>query len=159
MTPRIVLFVCTGNVCRSPMATALLNAQAQREGDSDQMIARSAGTWAMENQPASGHALSVMAARGIDLSGHRGHTVTRQDLADADVVIVMTRSHRDALVAEFPECRPKLHLMSELKDRVFDVSDPYGGTLAEYQETAAQLEELIASGYEKIKSWALDHPR
>ena len=150
---RVVLFVCTGNVCRSPMAEALLNAKIRRAGDDGKLVARSAGTWALEYQPASGHTITVMAGRGIDLSPHRGRTVTRQDLAAADVVIVMTNSHRDALSAEFPESRTKLHLMSELKDRTFDIDDPYGGTLAEYQQTAQELQDLIETGYEKIISW------
>lgn len=150
---RVVLFVCTGNVCRSPMAEALLNAKIRRAGDDGKLIARSAGTWALENQPASGHAITVMAECGIDISSHRGHTVTREGLATAEVVIVMTRSHRDALSAEFPESRPKLHLMSELKGRAFDINDPYGGTLPEYQQTAQELQDLIDIGYQRIITW------
>ncbi len=148
-----ILFVCTGNVCRSPMAAALFNARARRLGEEDQYFARSAGTWALENQPASGYAFTVMAERGIDLAGHRGHTVTRQDLAGADVVIVMTKSHRDALAAEFPQARPKLHLMSELHGREYDIADPYGGSLVEYAYTAQELENLIQDGYDIIKAW------
>lgn len=149
----LVLFVCTGNVCRSPMAAALFNARARRAGEDQLYVARSAGTWALENQPASGHAITAMAERGIDLSAHRGRTITHDLIGQAAVVMVMTRSHRDALASEFSTARAKTHLMSELIDRTFDIADPYGNTLAEYQDCVASLANLIDSGYEKIKTW------
>lgn len=150
-----VLFVCTGNVCRSPMAAALFNRRALHAGENDLFTARSVGTWALDGQPASGFAINVMAERGLDLRTHRARTLTRQDLDAADLIIVMMRGHRDALGAEFPEVRNKLHLMSELSllGRVYDIADPYGGPLSEYRECARQLEDLIEDGYDQIKSW------
>jgi len=150
---RAILFVCTGNICRSPMAEALFNARARRMNEETLFFAESAGTWSLENNPASGNAVIAMAQRGIDLSKHRGRTITRQMVESADVIIAMTRDHRDAMLSEFPDQRAKIHLMSELKDRVFDVGDPYGGTLIEYESCARQLEQLIDAGYDKIKTW------
>ena len=151
---RVVLFVCTGNVCRSPMAQALFAAHARRVGDGDLFTVQSAGTWAPDNQHASGHAITVMARRGIDIARHRARTITRREMDQADVIIVMTRSHREALAAEFPEHRPKLHMLSELRNRLYDIPDPYGGTLKEYEFTAQEIEKLVDEGYAKIKSWA-----
>jgi protein-tyrosine-phosphatase len=148
-----VLFVCTGNVCRSPMAVGLFNAHAHRVGEEQFYVARSAGTWALVGQPASAHAVTQMATRGVDISQHRGRMINRSILADAAVVIVMNQNHREALASEFPECRDKLHLMSELNDCQFDISDPYGGSLDDYAECLQTLDNLIETGYEKIKAW------
>ncbi len=136
------------------MAEALFNRLAQNRSEGDQWIARSTGTWALENEPASGHAQTVMAQRGIDLRAHRGRTITRDDLADAAVVVVMTRSHRDALAAQFPEHAHKIHLLSQVTGQMYDIGDPYGGVLTEYESCARQLQTLLENGYEQIKTWA-----
>jgi protein-tyrosine-phosphatase len=148
-----VLFICTGNVCRSPMAAALFNSRAGRSGDAPAYIGESAGTRALENQPAAAHAMTAMAERGIDLSAHRGRTVTREMIDNADAIIVMTRSHLDALAFEFPRARHKIHLMSKLIGRTFDIADPYGSALNDYKDCADSLEQLIDTGYEQVKSW------
>lgn len=149
-----VLFVCTGNICRSPMAALLFEHEAHQHGESDFWIVESAGTWALEGQPTTNYALEMMARRGLELGGHRAHMITRSDMHHADVIVVMTENHRQALAAEFPRQREKIHLLTEVEGGRHDIADPYGGQLNEYEACANELERLVHLGYETIKAWS-----
>jgi protein-tyrosine-phosphatase len=149
----LILFVCTGNICRSPMAAALFSAKVEAVGDAEKYRVESAGTWALVNQPASDYAVEMMSRRGLSLKEHSARTITNEMIDDAALIIVMTRDHQQAIAAEFPQARAKIHLMSEFVGQYYDIGDPYGRELQMYEICADDLSQLIEYGYPRIAEW------
>lgn len=145
-----ILFVCTGNVCRSPMAMALLQQRLSQRGLADEISVSSAGVYALDDHPASPTGVEVMAERGIDLNDHRGHTVTEKDMMDADLVLVMEEEHRRLLFYRYPHLLNKVFLLSEMAGRHYDIADPYRHPKADYQRCADELDQLLNLGWENI---------
>ena len=111
----------------------------------------SSGTWAADGEPASGNAILALRGRGLDLSGHQARRVSRTLLEPFQLILVMERNHKEALGIEFPDLRPRIYLLSEMVDQVFDVDDPYGSGLDDYLATARELEGLLSKGLPKIE--------
>jgi len=132
-----LLFICTGNTCRSPMAEGI----AKQMLKGKEVTIFSAGTKDTAGARASFNAIRALAQRGIDLSNHRSRHVTSAMLASADNIYVMTRQLESALHQRFPEYRKKVQHL-DLRGR--DVNNPFGKDLAYYQDTAIKLEALVA---------------
>ena len=139
----MVLFVCTGNTCRSPMAEALFRRlAAERLGCRPEEIERqgvvvaSAGISAWNGTRASAGAIDVMAEMGGDLGGHESQPLTEDLVRQADVILTMTAAHRAAILAQFPEAGGRVTMLSP--DRQ-DVLDPIGGNLDIYRRCARQI--------------------
>ena len=145
-----IVFVCTGNVCRSPMAAGFFYDKLVREKVDGRVRVRSAGTWALEGQPASAYALQVMNEHGLDISQHRGRNLTQEDVDGADLVLAMTRRHADIIARDMQPGDGKMYLLSEMAGQAQDIEDPYGGALHEYRRTAVELEEWVERGYARI---------
>ncbi|MBI5168895.1 MAG: low molecular weight phosphotyrosine protein phosphatase [Candidatus Eisenbacteria bacterium] len=129
-----VLFVCTGNTCRSPLAAAALLAELGDDAARAQVV--SAGTAAAEGQPASALSRAVAEAEGIDLSRHRSRRAVAPLVRAADFVFVMEPLHRVAIEA-LGAPRERVHLLSEYPapgEPGMPVSDPFGASKEAYEE-------------------------
>ncbi len=142
-----ILFVCTGNICRSPLAEGLFKDLLASKGLSDHWRVSSAGTWALPGEPAAYEVQNILTRRGVDLTSHRAREVNRTLIANADLVLTMTRSQKEALQLEFPGQASRIMLISELGGMVYDIPDPYGGPSELYGEIAGELEALLEMGW------------
>lgn len=135
---KLVLFICTGNTCRSPMAAAIYNKLAQERGLKD-IRAESAGLAAFEGDPASENAVAALREIGIDISGHRARRVTHRIIEESSEIICMAPPHRAALLSRFPQAAGKLSLLGD------GIPDPYGGDLAAYRLARDNIRESLTA--------------
>ena len=135
-----VLFVCTGNTCRSPMAEGIFNSLS--EG------AESRGLFATGAR-VSENAIKAMEKLGIDISAHISTRLTFADLEESELVLTMTKAHKDAIVSIVPSMDEKVFTLGEYVGGD-DVSDPFGSDEAVYETCAKQLYEYIEKVVEKL---------
>ena len=146
-----ILLVCTGNTCRSAMAGGLFEKAIDDDGVGCINI-NTAGINVYMPTPASDNAVKVMEEMGIDLSDHMSKQVTKEDIDEADLVLVMTLSHRNTLIDLYPQYSDKIYTFPEFAYGSDDeISDPFGGDEEEYRECAHQLKDAIDAVISKIK--------
>jgi tRNA threonylcarbamoyl adenosine modification protein (Sua5/YciO/YrdC/YwlC family) len=144
----LVLFVCTGNTCRSPMAEAMFRKSvAERLGCKPEevedrgVIVMSAGISAMPGGRSAPESETIMQEMGLSLDSHASQPLTDQLVRHADQIVVMTRPHRQAIISNWPESAARVRL---LRDDEGDIADPIGGAIDVYRACAQQINAELA---------------
>lgn len=145
-----VLFVCSGNTCRSPMAEALIKREASRRGATGHEF-HSAGLNVVPGSRASKYAVEAMAARGIDIDRRLAQQIIPQMVHEADLVLTMTRDQADTLKDELPQDASKVHTIGGFAGMPGDIDDPYLGGAMDYERVAAILEEISRRVLDSIR--------
>jgi protein-tyrosine phosphatase len=148
-----VLLVCTGNVCRSPMAEGVLRKMLRDSAQHGEVIVESAGTFAAEGAPASSDAIEVTAESGGDLRGHVARSLTARLVGRADLILTMEPEHGDRLLSLFPDAARKTHLITTFGDSSGDplgIPDPIGRGREVYERTLRSIDASLRAALPKI---------
>jgi len=149
-----VLFVCSANMCRSPLAEVIFQDLLRQRGQQSSWRVESAGVFAVRGEPATELSRRVAAERRLDLSLHRSKPTDANRLERSDLVLVMEPGHREQLLEEHPQFADRVYLLTEMAGEVGPVDDPVGTTLENYRQTADRLTELLSGGLDRIRELA-----
>jgi len=145
---RSVLFVCSANICRSPLAQGLFSARVVQPAG-DWQIA-SAGVFAAPGYPAAQNTLLVLKHKGIDLSSHRSAPITLEMMEHFNLILTMERGQKEALQVAFPGYAQKVYLISEMIGQNWEIVDPIGGSMGDFEDCAREIEYILTQGYDRI---------
>lgn len=152
-----ILFVCTGNMCRSPMAEGILQSRVKAESGSwkEKILVQSCGTYAMDGNKPSQHAIQVARQHGVDISGIRSKSLNRVFIEQSDLILAMSIDHLNFILENYPTARQKTFLLKLFnKNRPITLSDsipdPMGFSIEFYQKTFQEIRMAIDESYPHI---------
>jgi protein-tyrosine-phosphatase len=141
---RKIMFVCTGNICRSAMAEAILKKKVKDKNIDKSFFVCSSGIYAYNGDVSTYEACKIMKDDfGIDLSNHRATAIRDSKIEDMDLILCMTKSHKETLNLIYPNLKNKIFLIKEYVNLEGEVKDPWGGDLVTYYDSAKELEYYI----------------
>lgn len=150
-----IMFICTGNICRSAMADVMLKSKIKNTNLENELEVYSAGTHADTGAHATYTAIEAMEELGIDLKSHQATNVMDSDIQDMDLILCATSKHKRLILSVFPKLQDKTYTIKEFAEydveSGLDISDPWGYDLSVYRSCASLLENCIDNIISKIQ--------
>ncbi len=146
-----IMFICTGNICRSAMAHKMLEKKAKEQNKDVEVY--SCGIWAQNGDIPTYEGIKTMSEYGIDLSMHRATNISNSNIEKMDVILCATLNHKRSVISMYPELKDKIYTMKEyamFPENDLDIADPWGYGLDVYKKCAKEIEICIEKILEKI---------
>jgi protein-tyrosine-phosphatase len=147
-----IMFICTGNICRSAMAHWLMKKKLQ-EKNINNIEVYSSGIYAMAGDGSTDEAIEVMEEYGVDLKQHRATVTSSSNIKEMDLILCMTASHRQTLIQMYPNLTNKIYTLKEYVgiDEI-DIKDPWGYGIVTYRYCAAEIDMCLDKLIQKLQN-------
>lgn len=142
-----VLFVCSGNTCRSPLAEAAMKNMIVKEKAEDSFRTASAGLMTVDGLPASNYAITAAREKNMDLSAHYSQQLQTSLVELADIILTMTAGHKQFIDENWPQAAEKTFLLKEFAGCCGDIIDPFGGSLDDYRHCLSQIQDCLQKAW------------
>jgi len=150
-----VMFICTGNICRSAMAEAMMKNEVKKMGKDNEIEVCSCGTFAENGAYASFNAIEAMQYYEIDLKGHKATNIINSKIKEMDIILCATKDHKRIVLNLYPDLKQKVFTMKEYagltnEEKDLDIKDPWGYSLQVFLECAREIKLCVDKTLEKI---------
>lgn len=149
-----IMFVCTGNICRSPMCHYYLQKLVNESGLQNDFLISSCGTYANTGESSTINAIEAMKKYDVDLNMHRATNIDDIDIENYDLILSLTVSHKTTVLSLYPKLRGKVYTLREYvytNDSYKNIDDPWGLSLNVYNECANEIVEALNILFDKLK--------
>ena len=144
-----IMFICTGNICRSSMAEVILRKLAEEKGK--EVESYSSGIFAQNGEQATQYSVEALKEIGIDLANHKATNVKDAKLDEMDLILCMTKDHKQMILQHYPDLKEKVYTLEEYTNGIQeDVKDPWGYDIEIYRKCSRQIYQAIEKLVDKI---------